>query len=211
MMHERQKVSPGETFRISPLPKPHLCTSDMLARLISRKSCATSGSDDRRYVRSSALAADRQRFTDWCGLKCPILIGPSKSDARSALWHYVQCMKALFVLLATCALFFSSARSAAAQFVFSFGGGPYYPSYGGYYGGYGYPGYCGYTGYYGGYGYPGYYGGYGWGGYYRPWWRHRYYGGYYGGWGGRGWGGGWHGGRGGWHGGWHGGGGRGHH
>jgi hypothetical protein len=201
-MHERQKVSPGETFRISPLPKPHLCTSDMLARLISRKSCATSGSDDRRYVGSSALAADRQRFTDWCGLKCPILIGPSKSDARSALWHYIQCMKALFVLLATCALFFASARSAAAQFVFSFGGGPYYPSYGGY---------CDCPGYYGYY--PSYYS-YGWGGYYRPWWRHRYYGGYYGGWGGRGWGGGWHGGRAGWHGsgrGWHGGGGHGHH
>ena len=81
-------------------------------------------------------------------------------------------MKALFVLLASCALFFGSARPAAAQFVFSFGGGPCYPSYGGYY--------SDYYGYYPGY-YPSYYG-YGWSGYYRPWWRHRYYGGYYGGW-----------------------------
>jgi len=61
-------------------------------------------------------------------------------------------MKALFVLLASCALFFGSARPAAAQFVFSFGGGPYYPSYGGYY--------SDYYGYYPGY-YPSYYG-YGW-------------------------------------------------
>jgi hypothetical protein len=178
---------------MSPLPKPHLCTSDMLARLISRKSCATSCSDDRRYVRSSALAADRQRFTDWCGLKCPILSGPSKSDARSARWHYIRCMKALVVLMAACTLFFASARSAAAQVVFSFGSG--YPGYYPY--GYGYyPGYYGY-GYY-----PSYYG-YGWGGYYRPYWRHRYYGGYYGGWRGHGWHGGgrgWHGGGRGWHG-----------
>src|ERR1700738_854125 len=72
-------------------------------------------------------------------------------------------MKALFVLLASCALFFGSARPAAAQFVFSFGGGPCYPSYGGYY--------SDYYGYYPGY-YPSYYG-YGWGGYFRPWGRLR--------------------------------------
>jgi hypothetical protein len=119
----------------------------------------------------------------------------SKSDARFAHRHYIECVKVLVVLLAACALFFGSARSADAQFTFSFGSGYYgYPGYGYY----GYPGYYGY--------YPAYYG-FGWGGYYRPWWRHRYYGGYYGGWHGRGWGGGnWHGrGWGGGHG-WHGGG-----
>jgi hypothetical protein len=136
----------------------------------------------------------------------PIL---SKSDARLARRHYVQCMKALLVVLSACALFFASARSADAQFTFSFGSGYCAPWYGGgYYGDPGY-GYYGYPGYYPAYYsyYPAYYG-YSWGGYYRPWWRHRYYGGYYGGWHGRGWGGGgwrgrgWGGGHG-WHGGGH--------
>jgi hypothetical protein len=42
-------------------------------------------------------------------------------------------MKALVVLVAACTLFFGSARSAAAQVIFSFGSGYY-----------GYPGYYGY-------------------------------------------------------------------
>src|SRR5262249_27594290 len=76
-------------------------------------------------------------------------------------------MKALVGLLAACVVFFTFARSAPAQVVFSFGSGycapSYYPLYGGYYG---YPGYA-YSSYFG----------FGQGGYYRPWWRHRYYGG----------------------------------
>jgi hypothetical protein len=112
-------------------------------------------------------------------------------------------MKVLVAPLAACVVFFTFARSAPAQVVFSFGSGYSAPSYNPWYGAYyGYPGYAYYSYY------PSYFG-FGWGGYYRPWWRHRYYGGYYGrwhGWGGRRWnGGGWHGG------GWHGGGWRGHH
>jgi len=75
-------------------------------------------------------------------------------------------MKALVGLLAACVVFFTFARSAPAQVVFSFGGGycapSYYPWYGGYYD---YPGYAYYSYY------PSYFG-FGWGGYYRPWWRH---------------------------------------
>src|SRR6516225_3716500 len=97
-------------------------------------------------------------------------------------------MKALVGLLAACVVFFTFARSAPAQVVFSFGSGYcaplYYPWYGGYYG---YPGYAYYSYY------PSYFG-FGQGGYYRPWWRHRYYGGYFGRWHGGGWHGrGWHG------------------